>query len=145
MSDQLLLIGWKDITKALGLRTERMAKQWVKRFDIPIKYMGRRPTILAEALNEWFDNVGSNVKSNGFVYFIYCKQTERIKIGFSFSPERRLRDLSRQSPVNDLKLLRVINGTPKDENRLHKKFNEYRHHGEWFEFAPKIMKFIENL
>jgi len=60
---QLLLIGWKDLCRALGNVSERTAKDWVSRFKMPIKYMGRRPTITIEVFNEWWRNLPESVKN----------------------------------------------------------------------------------
>lgn len=60
---QLLLIGWKDIRGALGNVSERTARDWVSRFRMPIKYMGRRPTITRTKFDEWWENLPESVKN----------------------------------------------------------------------------------
>ncbi len=54
---QLLLIGWKALMEALDQRCEATTRSWVKKFDIPVKYCGSRPTITVKAFNRWWDEL----------------------------------------------------------------------------------------
>jgi hypothetical protein len=55
--DQLLLVGWKDIRRAMGDFTEQRARRWAKKFQMPLKYLNRQPTITAGAFTEWWENL----------------------------------------------------------------------------------------
>ena len=76
----------------------------------------------------------------GYVYFI--DNGDMIKIGYSTNPSVRLNDLQIGSSV-PLHIVAVIAGTKQDEDHIHKKFQEYRSHGEWFEHNPELDKLIE--
>lgn len=75
----------------------------------------------------------------GYVYFIACPETGRVKIGFtSKSPEERLRNLQTGSPT-ELKLMCFQPGTRADEQHLHEILGDFRLHGEWFEAADLVI------
>jgi hypothetical protein len=76
------------------------------------------------------------------IYFIQNVETGHIKIGYAASPEKRLNGLQTGSP-HELKLLHSIPGTPADEATLHKKFQQHRLRGEWFEACGEILSYIE--
>ncbi len=78
-----------------------------------------------------------------FVYFIQEKDIKNgpIKIGYSKNPEERLKQLQ-NSNFRKLKLLFKYKAGKEEESKLHKKFEEYRLYGEWFESNSEIMKFI---
>lgn len=69
-----------------------------------------------------------------YVYAIRNEETGRVKLGISFNPEARLRQLQ---SANDCKLTllayrRAVNGY-QDERRLHEAHKEKRVRGEWFD------------
>ena len=78
----------------------------------------------------------------GIIYFI-CGG-EGVKIGFSTNHNIRLAALQSASPV-PLTLTAQIAGTLQDERALHKRFKDYRLHGEWFRFDGALKKFVEGL
>lgn len=82
--------------------------------------------------------------NNGWVYFIRAVQTGRIKIGFSSSPERRLKELEYGCP-EDLELVTKIPGSFFREHDLHRQFAAHRARGEWFEPAPELLAYIAEL
>lgn len=63
-----------------------------------------------------------------------------IKIGMSEDPDRRLGELQVGSD-QPLRLVAVIPGV--SESMLHRHFAPYRVHGEWFEPAEPLVKFVE--
>jgi Meiotically up-regulated gene 113 len=75
-----------------------------------------------------------NTTPRGFVYLIQVDGSERVKIGFSLSPETRLKQLQTGSPF-PLSLVGQWPGTPADERRIHRLFADCRSHLEWF-LAP---------
>jgi hypothetical protein len=67
---------------------------------------------------------------------------ERIKIGFAFDPQSRLRNLQCATAVR-LTLVRVIAGAGHPTERwLHKKFRHLRLDGEWFQFSPEMLDIV---
>lgn len=69
-----------------------------------------------------------------FVYVIGASESSRVKIGHSCNLNRRLGDIQRMSPV-PLLLLWSHPGTYELEGVLHREFDAYRQHGEWFDFG----------
>lgn len=82
----------------------------------------------------------------GWVYLVHAEGTNRYKIGRSVNPILRAKDLEKQSPY-PLKLLKTFH-TPDcvtDEEVLHRKFDCYRVHGEWFELpTEKIPLYLKH-
>lgn len=77
-------------------------------------------------------------EANGMIYFIRGVHTGRIKIGTSINPEQRLRSLQTGSP-EPLEMMGVIQGGPKEEKILHKRFKRFGMHGEWFKPDPDLV------
>jgi hypothetical protein len=75
------------------------------------------------------------------IYFIHNEQAESIKIGFSRGVKGRLRQLSTASP-QPLVLLGMILGGRVRERQLHRQFQPYRLHGEWFEDVPIVFNSV---
>jgi len=78
------------------------------------------------------------------VYFIQDETLCFVKIGSAADPAHRLIDLQVGSP-SKLVLLATIDGGVTEEKELHKKFAEYRDHGEWFRPGPKLMAYLLDL
>lgn len=86
-----------------------------------------------------------NNTSDGHVYFISMVGTQFIKIGHSFDPERRLKQLQTASPVA-LKLIGIRPGSKHVERLFHRQLREFRQEGEWFEIVSrKAVMLIELL
>lgn len=77
-----------------------------------------------------------------YVYFIFAPDVDRVKIGISKQPNRRLQALQRSSPV-DLELLGIFPGTEDEESRLHSHFAKYLYRDEWFEVRGELLDWIE--
>lgn len=75
----------------------------------------------------------------GFVYAIECSRTHAVKIGWSASPESRLKALQTGAPFR-LRLLAQFPGTLRDEHALRRRFKRHRLHGEWL--APKAREAV---
>lgn len=73
-------------------------------------------------------------------YFIRLGDDGPIKIGRTFDVDARLPKLQTGAP-KPLKVLRIIKGD--HERDLHIKFDALRQHGEWFDPAPELIRFIE--
>lgn len=80
--------------------------------------------------------MGEGSNSPGWVYLIHAVGTNRYKIGKTFDIDRRLAELSYQSPY-PLKLISSFksDNPSQDEHALHEKFLDNRVHGEWFEIV----------
>lgn len=77
------------------------------------------------------------------VYFIQGCHTKYIKIGISYDVERRLKGIQASEP---LKLLAVVKeGGTALEKELHKRFEQFRIHNEWFQPAPELMQYIKGI
>jgi hypothetical protein len=74
-------------------------------------------------------------RATNFVYVIHAVGTNRVKIGFSDNPHRRLNDLQTGSPF-PLTLVGLREGTMKTERAIHEYFEDRRIQGEWFEVEP---------
>lgn len=74
----------------------------------------------------------------GFVYYIACTETKRIKIGFTQGKvEKRLAALQTGSPTK-LTVVAVHPGSDDDERRFHNRHSSKRLHGEWFEMDEEL-------
>ncbi len=71
-----------------------------------------------------------------FVYLITAADSGTAKIGRSTDPGGRLAALQVGSPVL-LLLAALFPGGPRLERHLHKEFDGYRTHGEWFDFGDQ--------
>lgn len=78
-----------------------------------------------------------HITPTGFVYVIQAMGTNRIKIGFSVEPDKRIKEL-RTGSAQSLQILAKLPGTRETEKRLHRALAEYRQGGEWFEVPPFI-------
>lgn len=78
-------------------------------------------------------------RSNRLVYFMRCG--EKVKIGISFDPERRREELQRMN-ADELTIIHTEPGGKEREKELHLKFEDFRSHGEWFEYCDKIEEYI---
>ena len=77
-----------------------------------------------------------------YVYFMWDNVLNRVKIGQSHRPEKRRRELQRETG-HDLAILATIEDQPPLEYRLHQQFDEFRLTGEWFSPADDIMEYID--
>lgn len=77
---------------------------------------------------------------SGFVYFIRCE--DRVKIGYSEDPVRRLSKVNADAPF-PCELLGWVAADDYPERELHERFAAARLHSEWFAAIPEILAFIE--
>ena len=58
MENQIVIIcGWKDIAMACGIKTRKTIKKKAKKYNMPIAYMDKRPTITRKALEIWWEGL----------------------------------------------------------------------------------------
>lgn len=82
-------------------------------------------------------------KNSEYVYFL--KADKFIKIGKSSgSPHSRINSLQTGCPF-PIMLIAFIEGGLEKESELHKKFDQYRVHGEWFLGTGELLEFIYSL
>jgi len=81
----------------------------------------------------------AKAKPQTYIYFL--SGGDKIKIGVTGDVRARIDAIRTMSPV-PVELLCVIPGTPDQEKLLHRRFAEYRVHGEWFVDCTDIRDFI---
>jgi hypothetical protein len=74
--------------------------------------------------------------SKRYIYYLWDEWEYEIKIGVTFRPKRRIQEIGRGQ------LIGIHYGSMGTEKSLHKLFDEYRIHGEWFSENDKIIKHI---
>jgi hypothetical protein len=75
------------------------------------------------------------------IYFIQQGQFGPIKIGYSTNPEQRFAAIKTSHHAH-LRLLGEIEGSEKDERRLHEKFAPHRIRREWFAPSQDLIDYI---
>lgn len=75
--------------------------------------------------------------SGPVVYFIGSMRGELVKIGYATDLANRMRHLQTGSPVK-LEVLAAVIGGIGLEREYHRRFAEFREHGEWFRRTPEV-------
>lgn len=87
----------------------------------------------------------SKTESDDYLYLIFNKRKNLVKIGRSYNVERRVMELYRTE--NDHCGLKVLFKLPcqgHTELETHEKFKKFRVKGEWFNYDESIIKFFED-
>jgi hypothetical protein len=80
-----------------------------------------------------------------FVYVIQCEETSRFKIGITQNLGQRLKEIQTNCPTR-LRLVFCFQTVGQDVERcLHKHFEMYRMHGEWFSIPHSEMYFFSSI
>ena len=79
-----------------------------------------------------------------YVYFIITEHKDRVKIGISNDPKRRLEEVQKYIPYK-LILLFYTEGNRVIEQRLHEIFEKDHVQHEWFKFSQEIQELINKL
>ena len=79
-----------------------------------------------------------------YIYFLYAKKANTIKIGFTREPIKRLIKLNAFSP-EPLQLIKLVLGTMLEEKKIHRQFQGIRLHGEWFKGTKELFQYIDTL
>lgn len=74
------------------------------------------------------------------VYFIQFGSDGPVKIGFTRRVERRFREIKASSPFPLVLIGVCLEGTREMEATLHRKYKNYRMHGEWFSPEKSIIE-----
>jgi hypothetical protein len=69
----------------------------------------------------------------GFIYLALNKRNGFIKIGFSTQPATREATLQSEEP--EIEFIHIAKGSMRDEQDLHRRFENKRMRGEWFELS----------
>lgn len=85
--------------------------------------------------------VADQIALGEVVYFVQGEITGLIKIGSTGNILSRMGQLQRAS-ADVLRLLHLQSGTRADELVLHATFAPWRKHGEWFEPAAPLLRYI---
>lgn len=80
----------------------------------------------------------------GYVYFIEARTAGLVKIGYASNPVDRMKSIQGMSPVK-VSLVGFMEGDMQDERDLHRRFAEYRSHGEWFRFEGDVYDYIKEV
>ncbi len=48
-----ILVGWKEIMAAFGIRSKKVMKKKVRKYGIPILEVARKPTISVDDIRKW--------------------------------------------------------------------------------------------
>lgn len=84
----------------------------------------------------------AKAKAKGFIYFLRrADGVGPVKIGCSKVPMTRHEQLQAWSP-EPLEVVAAVPGRFRDEQRLHRQFDTFRLHGEWFEAAPPVLSAV---
>ena len=59
---ETLLVSWKEIMAAFGVRSLRTMKKKVKKYALPVITVARKPTIYFEEVKEWKESRKSRAK-----------------------------------------------------------------------------------
>lgn len=81
---------------------------------------------------------------NSQVYFVRVKGTEKVKIGYSVSINKRMSGLATGHP-DELELIATVSGGNDAESRLHRRFAQYRIRGEWYRLEGKLAEYVKKL
>lgn len=57
MVEQIILVGWKDICAACGVKSKKTMKKKAKKYHLPIKILNNKPEIPKFVLIEWYNNL----------------------------------------------------------------------------------------
>ncbi len=86
----------------------------------------------------------SEVEKRPSVYFLLTEDEQRLKIGKSKTPRKRIHALRMTSPVW-LEIAAIVPGYSNVEWWLHQRFSKHRLHGEWFKYEGDLRETVEAL
>lgn len=81
---------------------------------------------------------------SGFVYFMHAPEKEKIKIGCSGNPEKRLKTIQREIGTPLVLLKKIATSAMYElEHELHNLFRCRAAHGEWFSIKPNHLRIVD--
>lgn len=116
--------------------------EWVL-IDTELGLIPKEPLISRALTETSTQNDSKRLFYAGWVYLVKAEGLNQYKIGRSKTPNIRLKELQKQSPIK-LTLIHLIEcqDAAAAENKLHKRFAERRVSGEWFELSDHDVKWI---
>lgn len=144
-----------EVAEYLQVSASRLAQGWgppsMPAYKRPVMYhrkvveewlTGTAPHIgpkVLEVISTW--DAGRWVPEDGWVYFVQPEGINRVKIGHSTEPQRRIKQLSTGSPA-PLVLLDLWRGSAGLEQLLHLALADGRVHREWFSCYADISRLL---
>lgn len=102
-------------------------------------------TVSEEELSNMFNWHKTNLaKYEDRYLYIFRNEIGRIKIGQAINVNQRMLAIKMQSGL-EIELLNKIHGAAHLENKLHKKYKEFRYIGEWFNLPENEIEYLKNL
>lgn len=139
--DKHIMNGFGDLSKHLSKRMppgvyDSLYSAWEP--AIPVRF---RKRVQRSALHSIPEAVVPMLVRPGIVYILQAAGTPRIKIGRTTMAPIRLETLQTASPY-PLLTLRTIPATDGVylETLLHRRYDRYRRHGEWFELPHALLE-----
>ena len=83
------------------------------------------------------------MRRDGFVYVLEA-ENGLVKIGYSVTPEKRERISQTHSPVR-VRMIAFWKADQDEEFDLHRRFEDYREHGEWFRYVGEIAAWVDRV
>lgn len=120
------------------------------RVDGPVSYTKAREVLTQqfeeeapEGLKPWYVAQGFKMSDicGSYVYFVWSKDTDLVKIGLAKDVGARLSAMQTGSPI-PLTLIGLIPGRQRVEERIHALFAEERRKGEWFARSSRLEDFL---
>ena len=81
-------------------------------------------------------------KRHGQIYIIQTKHSQWIKIGFTKSWSKRLKQFNTHTG-DDWRLVHLVDGSRDDEMALHNALGPWIARGEWYRPTPEVLATIE--
>jgi len=99
-----------------------------------------------EYVNRMHMSNSAHTKIQDWVYLARMTGTGSYKIGKAADPYKRIRAIQTPSPLEQVIVKQVVNAS-EVEKTLHKKYKDYRTHGEWFELEDidEVVETFKNL
>uniref|UniRef100_E6VFI6 Bacteriophage T5 Orf172 DNA-binding domain-containing protein n=1 Tax=Rhodopseudomonas palustris (strain DX-1) TaxID=652103 RepID=E6VFI6_RHOPX len=118
---RMMTLGFRCVALGdAGEAAEEQARAWNAKWQIARK---QDPSALGIRADQ------ERRAARQYVYFLQV--SDRVKIGTSSKPLRRIQDITASLPAPARRIV-IVEGTVTDERRLHERFKAYRTGGEWF-------------
>ena len=83
-------------------------------------------------------------KTEKLVYFLWCAEASRFKIGSSGNTKKRKKNLSTGNPF-ELELVFTLPGGEAKEKELHRKFEACHLHKEWYRWSERLQAYVDGV
>jgi hypothetical protein len=89
--------------------------------------------------------VDENAPPPSIVYILQCEETSRFKIGITQNFEQRFKDIQSMCATKLRCVFKFPAASQNVETCLHKMFEPYRLHGEWFAIPQREIHMLDSL